>query len=230
MTLARGLLVVVALCISVLVLVRDWRPALAMLLVSALATGGVVGLAARTSPGLPAGRVAALLLAIDLVTAISAVLILLITGLTYSHASNRGQLAEPGPAERRTAARVAPARWQRYLLPSLALLLLLAATALLPGLYPYPALEVDYAWTLLLLSGVFVLIAAGTVLRVGLGLVLLLFGLKLFYLAAAPRVGVVELALFELLTIMLALIVAYAGGLLHGRVKTLSLDALSRER
>ncbi len=237
MTAARALLLGLGACVSLLILVRDWRRALLLLFAAALAMAGFLRQEMLTARALPIAQAATTLVAIELTTAITVVLILLVTGLAYNRDYNLEDLDEFGLLELSRAARRAarlnlPSRWSDYRHPegtrSLALILVIAATFLLPRFYPFEIRDVDYAWTLLLLGGVLLLATADTLLKIGFALLLLAFGLKLFYLGIAPRVGLIELALLNLVTIVLALLTAYLGGLLYGRFKTLDLEPMFR--
>ena len=217
MTAARALLLGLGACVSLLILVRDWRPALLLLFAAALAMAGFLRQEMLTARALPVAQAATTLVAIELTTAITAVLILLVTGLAYNRDYNLENLDEFGLLELSRAARRAarlnlPSRWSDYRFPSLALILVIAATFLLPRFYPFEIRDVDYAWTLLLLGGVLLLATADTLLKIGFALLLLAFGLKLFYLGIARRVGLIEFALLNLVTIVLALITAYLSG------------------
>ncbi len=234
MTLARALLVVLAACTTLVVVVRDWRPALVFLVGVALAMAGFLWEEARRGQEVLVGSGIGLLVAIDLTTAATVVLILLTTGLSYSRDFDVAERDELGLPDRWRAIKQAirlprPARPVDYLFPVLAVALVLAATLLLPHLYPYPARDVDYAWTFLLLSGILALVIADSMLKIGLGLLMLAFGVKLFYLAVAARIGLIELVLLNLVTIIAALIVAILSALLYGRAKTLDLETLYRE-
>lgn len=234
MTRADGLVVVLGVCVGLMVIVRDWRTAWLLLLGVALASVALLADAVAQAGALVSEAGVRMLMAIDLATAASVTLILLVTGLSYSRDLNVENLDEFGLTELRRVARRAtrftrPTDWSDYLLPTLAVALLLVATALAPNLYPYQVREVDYAWTCLILGGILAIVIADTLLRVGLGLLLLALGLKLFYVGIVPRAGLVELALLNLLTIGVALVVAYLSALLYGRLKTLDLETMYRE-
>ena len=88
MTIARWLLIGLGACLSLLVVVRDWRLALLLLLGAGLAAAGFVRLEALVAPNLSVARSTTLLGAVDLTTLLAVVLILLVTGLTYDHDYN----------------------------------------------------------------------------------------------------------------------------------------------
>jgi hypothetical protein len=101
------------------------------------------------------------------------------------------------------------------------------ASVALPRLYPIGRSNaVDFAWYWLGLTGLFTLVTAGDLLKIGLGLLLCAGSIDLLYTAIASTVQVFPLALLGLVTIVLALGVAYLSGLLYGRLKTLELNEL----
>ena len=231
MTVTRALLIGIGCCAGVLMLARGWRPGLGALAGVALAIAGFVRVEALSVQAVAVSQGQVVLTGIEMTTAVSVVLILLLSCLAYGRERNGGHSDQVGLQELRQASDPAagpePAtNGGDYLLPSLALVLLLAATALVPQLYPFPVRDVAYAWTLLLLGGILLLVTAATVLTVGFGLVLLLYGLKLLYLSTVPRIGLAELTLFNLATIVMALMGAYLTQLLSTGLKTLSLAAL----
>jgi hypothetical protein len=217
MIVVRALLVLLGGCASCTLLVRGFRPATLLLLGAGLAGAGLAPVAALQARRLPIDAFATILVAIELTTAVSAALIFFATG----SALQRGSAVSRGAAGR--------AGFPRYALPLLAVALLLVLTLIAPRCYPYAPREIDYAWTLLLLSGVLSIVLADTLLRIGLGLTLLSFGLKLFYLAVAARVGLTEVALLNIVTLALALIVAYLSALLYDQRNTLKLEAMDEE-
>ena len=222
MTTPLALLLALGVCLAGLVLVRDWRAGLLLLFGAALPLAGFVWTEAAPVGGRLAAGSAALLALIDLVSALTAALILLVSSLSYTDESNvedvdeLGDLCWPTQHALHLEART---RWSGYLMPALGLALVVVATLLLPRLYPFAPRPVHYAWTLTLLSGVLLLVEAGTLLRVGLGLLLLVWGIKLLYITSAGRVGLMELALLNLVAIGLSLTVAYLSNLLFARFK-----------
>jgi len=227
-------LAALAACLLGLALAHDWRPALLLLCGAALPLAGFVWAEAAPETGRLAPGSATTLVAIDLVAALTVGLILLVTGLSYSHEYNREDLDELGLFELRRAARRAlrlstPGGSGAYLLPVLGFALVGVATLLLPRLYPFAPRAVHYAWTLALLTGVLLVVTAGTLLKGGLGLLLLVWGIKLLYLTTTPRVGLIEIALLHLVSIGLALMVAYLSSLLYARLRTLDLETMFGE-
>ena len=108
-----------------------------------------------------------------------------------------------------------------------ALVLAALAALALPRLYPIGrSYEIDFAWYWLGLTGLFTLVVAGDLLKIGLGLLLCAGSIDLLYSAIATTVQVFPVALLNLMTIILALTVAYLSGLLYGRLKTLELNEL----
>jgi hypothetical protein len=107
-------------------------------------------------------------------------------------------------------------------------LVLVALAALaLPRLYPiHPSYAVDFAWYWLGLTGLFTLVVAGDLLKLGMGLMLCASSIDMLYTAIATTVQVFPFALLSLMSILLALAVAYLSGLLYGRLKTLELNEL----
>ena len=72
------------------------------------------------------------------------------------------------------------------------------------------------------------MVVAGDLLKVGLGLLLCASSVDVLYTAISRTVQVFPLALLGLVSITLALAVAYLSGLLYGRLKTLELNELYR--
>jgi hypothetical protein len=60
----------------------------------------------------------------------------------------------------------------------------------------------------------------------GLGLLLLMGSAKLLYFGVATRINVIHIGLLELLTLVLAVTVAYLSGILFARLRTLELNSL----
>ena len=97
----------------------------------------------------------------------------------------------------------------------------------IPRLYPIGSTyTIDFVWYWLGLIGLFTMVAAGDLLKVGLGLLLCTSSIDVLYTALASTVQVFPLALLGLVTIVLALAIAYLSGLLYGRLKTLELNEL----
>jgi hypothetical protein len=105
----------------------------------------------------------------------------------------------------------------------------------LPRIYPLAVSQsVDFAWYWLVLTGIFTLTTASDLLKIGLGLLLCTSSMDLVYTAVASTpqasgLGIIPIALLSLVTILLALAVAYLSGLLYGRLKTLELGELYRQ-
>ncbi len=232
-------LVVLAFGSGVILLLRDWRITVPALLF----TYGGIALFLWQSPllvpDLLIEQSLTRIVFVKLITGIGVTLILLITGLTFSQEYGLEDLDEFGLSELRRAARAAqrqrastPRRLSEYAVPLLLLVLVLLTSLALPRIYPIaPLLEVDFVWYWLGLTGLFTLVTANTLLKIGLGLLLSLASMDFLYTAvlSTPQtrgVGLVPLLLLSLVTILLALAIAYLSGLLYGRMKTLDLAAL----
>lgn len=232
-------LVVLAFGSGVILLLRDWRITVPALLF----TYGGIALFLWQSPllvpDLLIEQSLTRIVFVKLITGIGVTLILLITGLTFAQDYGLEDLDEFGLSELRRAARAAqrqrastPRRLSEYAVPLLLLVLVLLTSLALPRIYPIaPLLEVDFVWYWLGLTGLFTLVTANTLLKIGLGLLLSLASMDFLYTAvlSTPQtrgVGLVPLLLLSLVTILLALAIAYLSGLLYGRMKTLDLAAL----
>lgn len=232
-------LVVLAFGSGVILLLRDWRITVPALLF----TYGGIALFLWQSPllvpDLLIEQSLTRIVFVKLITGIGVTLILLITGLTFAQDYGLEELDEFGLSELRRAARAAqrqrastPRRLSEYAVPLLLLVLVLLTSLALPRIYPIaPLLEVDFVWYWLGLTGLFTLVTANTLLKIGLGLLLSLASMDFLYTAvlSTPQtrgVGLVPLLLLSLVTILLALAIAYLSGLLYGRMKTLDLAAL----
>jgi hypothetical protein len=171
---------------------------------------------------------------VKLITGAAASSILAITALTFSRDYGLQELDEFSLAELRRAARRAqrqraaePFRFSNYVVAFWSLVLVALAALALPRLYPiHPSYAVDFAWYWLGLTGLFTLVVAGDLLKIGMGLMLCASSIDLLYTAIATTVQVFPFALLSLMTILLALAVAYLSGLLYGRLKTLELNEL----
>ncbi|WP_029215520.1 hypothetical protein [Kallotenue papyrolyticum] len=227
MSLAVGALVALWLSASIIVVSNDWRVALAALIGADLSR---MLLMARYA----ADGVAATILPIDLVTTAGVALILVITGLTLTRELPSEHLDEFAQMELRRAAREAHTRrtifgrrWDGRVIAMGALVLAALATLLLSRVYPIAREPVvDVAWIFALLCGLLVLITAPDALQLGIGLLLLLMSTKLLYFGVAARLQVLHIGLLALLSLLLALMVAYLSGLMYGRLRTLELSAL----
>lgn len=227
-SLALGLL---AVAVVAMVLVRDWRPTVAWLLLAFAGAAGVLQQQPWAAP-----EVGNLLFAAEALTGLIVAGMLLITGLTFSRDYNVEDLDEFGLMELRRAARRAahldvPHRANDYVLPGVGLLVVLGGVALLPRLYAGPnGVElVDYTWTLLLLGGVLQLVISQNLLKIGGGLLLLALGLQMLYVARSAAVGLVVLALLDVAMLVLALTIAFLCGLLYGRLRTLDVGEVYRQ-
>ena len=170
---------------------------------------------------------------VKLIAGLSAVLILAVTALTFSRDYNADALDEFSLAELRRAARlaqrkqlVAPLRFADFVVPMWALILAAIASFILPRLYPIGSEEVDFAWYWLTLTGIFTIVTANDLLKLGLGLLVCVSSIDLLYTAIASTVEVFPLAMLGLTTIVLSLSVSYLSGLMYGRLKTLELNEL----
>lgn len=190
MTITGMLTLALGLCLSLVLFVRDWRTVLILLAAVLL---GTVGLIAQSLPaGIDPGP-ATLLLAMDLATMVTAMGILVVAGLKDHRAGTRP-----------------PRRLADSLTASAVLLVSLSFT-----LWGSPSVRVvDFAWALLLVSGHALMIRAQGLLDVGVGLMVLLFGIKLLHIALFVPLGIAELGVLNLAAIIAAMIVAYAGDVL----------------
>lgn len=220
---------------GIVLLMRDWRLTVSALLVNYICLAWFLTQQQFITPDLALGPISiSTTVLVKLITGVAAALILAITGLTFSREYNTEDLDEFSLAELRRAARRAqraaePFRLSEYVVPFWSLVLAVVAALVLPRLYPVGRdVVVDFTWYWLGLTGLFTLVTANDVLKVGLGLLLCVESIDLLYTAIAGRVQVFPLALLSLLTIVLALAVAYLSGLLYGRLKTLDLGELYR--
>jgi hypothetical protein len=219
---------------GLIVLLRDWRLAVPALL---LIYGFVAAFLAQQQFIPPDLQIAtysiSTMVVIKLLTGGSAIAILVVTALTFSREYNVEDLDEFSLAELRRAARRAqqqratqPFRVTDYIVPIWALVLALIASLALPRLYPIGTVEIDFVWYWLGLIGLFTMVLAGDILKIGIGLLLVIESISLLYTALARAVQVIPLALLSLTTVILALVIAYLSGLLYGRLKTLELNEL----
>lgn len=230
------LLILIGLSGAIILLLRDWRLTFTALLVLYGCVAFFLADQQFVRPDLQIGGTSfSTLVVIKLITGGAATLILVITALTFSSEYNLEDLDEFSLAELRRAARraqrqqaVQPFRMGEYVLPISALILALIASIALPRLYPIGTEEVDFFWYWLGLIGLFTMVSATDVLKIGLGLLLCVESMAILYTALALNVQVIPLALLSLTTVLLALAVAYLSGLLYGRLKTLELNELYR--
>ena len=221
---------------GLVLLLRDWRYTVSALLFTYC--GIALFLAQqqflRSDLQIGAQSLSTLVL-IKLITGVSATAILAITAITFSREYNVEDLDEFSLTELRRAARRAqtvnaahPFRLGEYIVPLWTLVLAALASVALPRLYPIGTNDIDFVWYWLGLIGLFTMISAADLLKVGLGLLLCVESMMLLYTAVARNVQVIPLALLSLTTVVMALVVAYLSGLLYGRLKTLELNELYR--
>jgi hypothetical protein len=224
----------IALSGALILLMRDWRVTCTALLTSYVFVALFLAQQQFITPDLHVGGVMiSTTVLVKLITGVAATAILVITALTFSREYNLEDLDEFSLAELRRAARRAqrqraaePFRPGDYIVPFWALVLAAITSLALPRLYPIGTNEVDFAWYWLGLTGLFTLVTASDTLKIGLGLLLCASSVDLLYTAISSTVQVFPLALLSLMTIVLALAVAYLSGLLYGRLKTLELNEL----
>jgi magnesium-transporting ATPase (P-type) len=227
-------LVGIALSGGLILLLRDWRITFPALLINYLCVAVFLAQQQFLAPDLQFGSYSiSTTVLVKLITGVAATAILTITALTFSREYNLENLDEFSLAELRRAARRAqrqraqqPFHLGDYVVPFWGLALAAIASLALPRLYPIGANDVDFAWYWLGFTGLFTLVTANDLLKVGLGLLLCIGSVDLFYTAISRTVQVFPLAMLSLTTIVLALAIAYLSGLLYGRLKTLELNEL----
>ena len=220
--------------IALLMLVPDWRPALALLCVCGGLLVAFEQQELQALGGASAGPTIMLLIAVDVASMLCVGLMVLWTGLTYSREYEQAANDEVSKLQLRRAAREAaramvPRGWNAYRVPVFALVVLAVGTLLLPLVYPSPMRAIVYAWTLLALGGILTVASSNTMLKLDIGLLLICFGLRLGRLAQAEAVGFFELALFSLVPIVIALVMALLCSLVFARLGTLRLALLLRQ-
>jgi hypothetical protein len=222
---------VLGMSIGLLMLVPDWRAALALLCVC----GGLLVVFEQQEFQAFASGAAdptiMLLIAVHVASMVCVGLIVLWTGLTYSREYEQAAADEVSKMQVRRAARQAarvmqPRGWNAYRVPVSALVVLTLGTLLLPLVYPSPMHASAYAWTLLAFGGILAVASSNTMLKLDMGLLLVCFGLRLGYLAQAEAVGFFELALFNVVPIVIALVMALLCSLVFARLGTLRLALL----
>jgi hypothetical protein len=220
---------------ALILLLRDWRLTFPALLINYLCVALFLAQQQFLKPDLQLGGLAvSTTVLVKLITGIAATVILTITALTFSREYNLEDLDEFSLSELRRAARRAqrqraaePLRLADYVVPFWTLVLAVLASVALPRIYPIGSTyTIDFVWYWLGLVGLFTMVVAGDLLKVGLGLLLCAGSVDVLYTAISSTVQVFPLALLGLVTIMLALAVAYLSGLLYGRLKTLELNEL----
>ncbi len=235
-------LVGIALSAGIILLLIDWRITFPALLVHYICLAIFLGRQQAMVPDLLIEASIGTIVAVKVVTGFAVTIILSITALTFSRDYGLEDLDEFGLSELRRAARAAqqqqasqPFRLSDYTVPFWAILLALATSLTLPLIYPLAiSYSVDFTWYWLGLMGLFTLVTASDLLKVGLGLLLLTSSMDLLYTAVvstpdASGIGVIPLGWLSLVTILLALAIAYLSGLLYGRLKTLELNELYQQ-
>lgn len=224
----------VAVSASIILLGQQWRSTLVGLLLNYLFVAAFLAQQQFITPDISLGgyMVSATVL-VKIIAGVSAVLVLAVTALTFQREDGTEALDEFSLAELRRAARRAqrqrissPARFADFVVPLWALILAAIASFVLPRLYPIGSESVDFAWYWLTLTGIFTIVTANDVLKLGLGLLLCVSSIDLLYTAIASTVHVFPLAMLGLTTIVLALSVSYLSALMYGRLKTLELNEL----
>lgn len=236
------ILIGIGLSAGVVLLLRDWRLTVPALLLNYTFLALFLANQQFLGPDLQQlGLGFSTTVIVKLITGLAVTLILSITALTFSRDYGLEDLDEFGLSELRRAARAAqrqqanePFRWGDYIVPFWALVLALLASLSLPRIYPIATSPAtDFAWYWLGLTGLLTIATANDLLKIGLGLLLCTSSIDLLYTAVistpqASGVGVIPLGLLSLVTILLALAIAYLSGLLYGRLKTLELNELYR--
>jgi hypothetical protein len=226
--------ILIALSGALILLLRDWRITVSALLVNYIGVAMFLAQQQFLQPDLQIGSLAiSTTVLVKLISGIAATAILAITALTFSREYNQEDLDEFSLAELRRAARRAqrqraaePLRLADYVVPFWTLALAVLASVALPRLYPIGDTNIDFVWYWLGLIGLFTMVVAGDLLKVGLGLLLCSGSVDVLYTAISRTIQVFPLALLGLVSITLALAVAYLSGLLYGRLKTLELNEL----
>lgn len=186
-----------------LVLLRDWRLLLPLLFVFDLLRIALLWWAA------PLSQARGTVLLAELATAVGVAAILLLSASQWAGAPRQ----RPGVIQLAvTLAALVPA--------GLAVWFLVDAYAVSGDR------GVDTAVVFGVLCGLLVLIRARDVLELGLGLLVLAGSAKLLYFVTSPRLLVLQVGLWEALSLGLALVTAAFGGLLYRRLYTLQLDRL----
>ncbi len=240
------LLILLVLTASVVVVLRDWRWTLIAIFWNYVGQALFVAQQQFVIPDLHIfGRDFSSLVFVKLITGLGVTLILAITALTFSRDYGLEDLDEFSLAELRRAARAAQRshatsvrKASDYVVPVLSVVLIGLASYFLPlvlplalqtyGDSPSLAQAIDFVWYWQALIGLVTLVQATDILKVGLGLLLCMSGLDLLYTTVANGVNVLALGLLSLVTLLLALAIAYLSGLLYGRFKTLDLVELER--
>lgn len=231
---AQWPLIGIALSAGLILLAQQWRSTLIGLLFNYIFVAAFLAQSPFSKPDLALlGVSVSTTIVVKLIAGLTAVVILAVTALTFSRDYNADALDEFSLAELRRAARlaqrkqlVAPLRFADFVVPMWALILAAIASFVLPRLYPIGSEEVDFAWYWLTLTGIFTIVTANDLLKLGLGLLVCVSSIDLLYTAIASTVEVFPLAMLGLTTIVLSLSVSYLSGLMYGRLKTLELNEL----
>ncbi|NJN18660.1 MAG: hypothetical protein HC822_21595 [Oscillochloris sp.] len=236
--------ILIGLTAAVMLLFRDWRITFSALLLNYLGLAAFLVQQQFVAPDLNLfGLELSSLVLVKLITGLAVTLILTVTALTFSRDYGLENLDEFGLSELRRAARAAQRQRANesfqpgdYVVPFWAGVLALVASVALPYIYAIgPSVAVDFVWYWLALTGILTIALAGDILKIGLGLLLCVSSIDLLYTAlvsspAASGLNVIPLTLLSLFNVLLALAVAYLSGLLYGRLKTLELAELYRQR
>lgn len=233
-------LIGLAISSGLILLLQDWRQTIPSLFINSVCQALFLAEQQFLKPDLSFGSwgISTVVL-VKFLAGIAVAVILAITALTFSKEYGLEDLDEFGLTELRRAARAAqrqkaprPFQPGEYALAFWAMVLALLASLTLPRIYPIaPSPLIDFAWYWLGLTGLFTLATTANMLKVGMGLLLCTGSIDLLYTAVAsgPQtsgVSVGAVAMLSLVTILLALVVAYLSGLLFGRLKTLELNEL----
>lgn len=220
------------LCMTAMLVVRGWQSSVVLLLLAYACGAGLVMeqpfALARTTGGLQLN----LLGIVILVTGVVCGTMLLVTGRVQPELPNETALDERSRMEQRQLVRRVPtalaeSATTRWLLPGGAIILMLSATLLLPRFYADAGrMPLHYAWTTLVVGGLLCMLVARNLLTLGCGLVAVMLGLQLLYIAVDPDIALLVIVLLNLATSGLALTIAYLGGLVRSRLRTYELSRL----
>lgn len=227
--------ILLGISVAALVVARAWRWTIPLLFLVDLARIGLL----RYATPLGAGSAGTLLLSVELLTSLSVGAILLVTAWTLARSDDQTEpLDEFALMELRRAARRAQqqrtqmiGRWSGVIVPIGAIVLAGLATLLLGRAYPIARSPlIDAGWIFTLLCGLFVLVTAADVLKLGIGMLLIVSSAKLLYVGLATQLNVFHIGLLQLATLMLAVVAAALSGLLYGRLRTLEIDSVFERR
>src|SRR5690349_20471143 len=173
---ANLIVLLIALTGGLILLLRDWRLTVPALLLAYVGIALFLAQQQFIRPDLQLGSIAiSSLVVIKLITGLSAAVILAITALTFSREYNLEDLDEFSLSELRRAARRAqqqrasePFRFSDYVVPFWSLVLAALASLVLPRLYPIGRYGIDFTWYWLGFVGLFTLVTAGDLLKIGL--------------------------------------------------------------